>query len=75
MMVDVRATFPLFQENGRQQRPGQATDASNGLQGGADSAAPQSWVAMRSDEGEMMHRLRHNEGTPVSLAGAGYNFL
>ncbi len=43
--------------------------SSGSLQGSADSPVPQSWVAMRSDEGEIMHRLRHDEGTPVSLAG------
>ena len=58
------------QGNGRKQLPGQAPSANSGsLPGSADSAVPQSWVAMRSDEGEVMHRLRHDEGTPVSLAG------
>ena len=59
-----------MQGNGRmQQLPGQATEGSASLAGSAESAVPQSWVAMRSDEGEAMHRLRHDEGTPVSLAG------
>ena len=59
-----------MQGNGRmQQLPGQATEGSASLVSSAESAVPQSWVAMRSDEGEAMHRLRHDEGSPVSLAG------
>lgn len=58
-----------MQGNGRMQLPGQATEGSASLASSAESAVPQSWVAMRSDEGEVMHRLRHDEGTPVSLAG------
>jgi hypothetical protein len=59
-----------MQGNGRMQKlPGQATEGSASLASSAESAVPQSWVAMRSDEGEAMHRLRHDEGTPVSLAG------
>ena len=59
-----------LQDNGRKQLPGQATGNGGSGQGSADSATPQSWVAMRSDEGEAMHRLRHDEGTHVSLSGA-----
>ena len=59
-----------MQDNGRKQLPGQAPGNGGSGQGSADSAMPQSWVAMRSDEGEAMHRLRHDEGTHVSLSGA-----
>ena len=57
-----------MQGNGRMQLPGQAIEGSASLASSAESAVPQSWVAMRSDEGEAMHRLRHDEGTPVCLA-------
>lgn len=58
-----------MQSNGRRQLSGQVSENSGSVQGSADSAVPQSWVAMRSDEEETMHRLRHDEGTPVRLAG------
>lgn len=58
-----------MQGDGRMQLPGLATEGSASLASSAESAVPQSWVAMRSDEGEAMHRLRHDGGTPISLAG------
>ena len=61
--------LPLAQSNGRRQLPGQTTESPDGLQNSREAAVPRSWVAMRSDQGESIQRLRHDDGTHVSLAG------
>ena len=67
-----RQPLPLTQSNGRRQLPGQTTESPDGLQNSSEAAVPQSWVAMRSDQGERIQRLRHDDGTHVSLAGPSH---
>ena len=64
-----------MQSNGKKQLPGQTTESLDGLQNGIEAAVPQSWVAMRSDLGESIQRLRLDDGTHVSLAGPSHTPL
>ena len=59
-----------MQSNGKRQLPGETTKSHDSLQNSSEAAVPQSWVAMRSDQGESIQRLRHNDGTHASLAGS-----